>query len=125
MTSYCDAECQKMDWSKHKKICNGISLERTIQRVAHLLQDVFLLFCEKTYDCNTVKIEDTGKVLYLYDGPFIPGIYIPFPNHLVSNEKDKRMVLCTLMCAEPIAYLHDFLSELLEGECIQTKFSAN
>lgn len=87
-------------------------------RAAQLLQDVYLLMREMTFDNSIESVEDRGEYLQVRDKPMIPGTIFPFPGHLVRTEEEKRMVLTTLICQEPIAYLHDFLLETLKGKVI-------
>ncbi|KAL1600400.1 hypothetical protein SLS60_006785 [Paraconiothyrium brasiliense] len=70
---------------------------------------------EMTFDNNIKSIEDKGDVLLIRDDDMTPGTIFQFPNHLVGTEEAKRMILTILVCQEPIAYLHDFLTEMLDG----------
>lgn len=113
---YCDVSCQKAHWSEHKPACKEADLDRTIHRAGQLLQDVFFLFREQLFDESIESIEDTGDTLFLRDRPRKPGTLIPFPHHLVRDEKEKKMVLSTLVCHEPIGYFHDLFIQMLKGE---------
>ncbi|KAF2255333.1 hypothetical protein BU26DRAFT_154018 [Trematosphaeria pertusa] len=112
---YCDVSCQKAHWSEHKPACKEADLDRTIHRAGQLLQDVFFLFREQLFDESIESIEDTGDTLFLRDRPRKPGTLIPFPHHLVRDEKEKKMVLSTLVCHEPIGYFHDLFIQMLKG----------
>ncbi|KAJ4360631.1 uncharacterized protein N0V89_001197 [Didymosphaeria variabile] len=68
-----------------------------------------------SFDNSIKSIEDKGDVLLICDDPTTPGTIFQFPSHLVRTEEEKRMVLTTLVCQEPTAYLHDFLTEMLDG----------
>ncbi|KAF2752127.1 hypothetical protein M011DRAFT_391635, partial [Sporormia fimetaria CBS 119925] len=112
---YCNAECQKAHWKEHKRICD---MDRYIRRVGALLQDLFFAWAEQMHRDCFVRIEDTGSHLIVYDGPHQQGSFYPFPNHLVKNAKDKRMILSSQMCDEALAYFKDLVDEMLKGtEC--------
>lgn len=112
---YCSSDCQKAHYSVHQTTCN---LDQTIHRAGQLLQEVVFVFSELCYPYKVVKIQDEGNELWIYDAPNSPGRFYKFPNHLVANEKDKKMILTTLWCTEAHAYLHDFVNEMLKGKSI-------
>ncbi|KAF2276278.1 uncharacterized protein EI97DRAFT_474255 [Westerdykella ornata] len=119
---YCNRDCQRSDWKTHRKDCSEGDLDRIVTRAGTLLQDVFLIFAERTYASNVVNVEDKGDELVIIDGPRQPGQYFyAFPKNLVHDESDKKMILCAEMCTEAIGYFHDFLKELLTNKCSCTR----
>ena len=118
-TWYCGRGCQKEAWSSHKTICGKTGTDLVVHRAGQLLQDVYLMMREMTFDNAIKSIQDRGEYLLVRDDQMIPGTIFPFPSWLIHNDKHKKMVLTTLICQEPTAFLHDFLKEMLDGECSQ------
>ncbi|KAJ4300851.1 hypothetical protein N0V90_002939 [Kalmusia sp. IMI 367209] len=114
-TKYCGPQCQKSDWSIHKTTCGKQGLDLVVHRAAEMLQDIYYFLREKTFDNAILSIEHVGDTLVIRDKPMVPGTIYPFPHHLVHSEEETKMVLTTLICQEPIAYLYDLFLEMLKG----------
>jgi hypothetical protein len=131
-TGYCDTNCQHKHWKEHKKACEDPDLDQYIHRAGKLLQDVFLVFAEKTYFHRIVRVEEkseilrpsekreAGKVLLVhqshYDGDDKGGFY-SIPDNLVSSDSDKKMILSTTMDDEVATRFYEFIEELMQGIC--------
>lgn len=116
MTWYCSAACQKKAWPMHKITCGKTGIDLVVHRAGQLLQDVYLLMREHTFDYPIKSIEDQGCHLAVHKNAMITGTIYAFPNHLVRNKKEKRMILTAHRCEEPQGYLHEFLKEMLSGK---------
>lgn len=115
---YCGKECQTIDWPKHKHICKNIQLEKNLERAAAIVQPAYLNFRENTWDTPIVKIEDSKDALVTYDGVQLSkkNYFVDFPHKLIRNKQTKMAVLCTLACNEPLAWMHNILQGLLQGQ---------
>jgi hypothetical protein len=91
---YCDSECQEIDWTKHKTVCNKIEDPVVIiSRAAELLQRKFYTFREMVYDTKVLRLEERGKMLLMHveqadASCSLGGHFIKFPSHLVRNDAD-------------------------------------
>jgi hypothetical protein len=115
-TYYCGSECQTKDWKDHKKTCKDLVMGKIIQRAGEVLQKSYLQFSEDTFSVYIKKIVDKGEFLEIYPG-IKNGWFMPFPHHLIKNEKDKAAVLTTMQCNESYAYMYGFVNNLLKGKC--------
>ncbi|KAI4948363.1 hypothetical protein J4E91_005785 [Alternaria rosae] len=108
------------DWSAHKKACKdaqNTNLEKKLARVAEIVQQAYYKFRENTWDTPVIRIEDRDDALLIYDDVMLnkKKYFIDFPHHLVTNDRSKKAILCAWACNEPMAWLHDTLVGLLEG----------
>ena len=108
------------DWPAHKKTCKDAQnaiLEKKLTRVAEISQQAYYDFRENTWDTSIIKIEDRDDALVIYDGDALKKkkYFIEFPQHLIANDRTKKAVLCAWVCNEPMAWMHDTLVGLLEG----------
>jgi hypothetical protein len=87
-----------------------------VHRVGKILQDVFLVWAEETYMGNIESIQDTRKYLIMHDGKSKRGRFQKFPDHLVQNEADKKMVLSTNLAVETIGYFTGLIDDTMEGK---------
>jgi hypothetical protein len=114
---YCSKVCQKQDWPNHKIFCSDLKVERVLIRASTILQAAYLKFRENTWNMPIVKIEDCGGgELIIHRGSDNDKDYfLPFPAHLMKTTAIKNQVLCTSMCSESIAWMHETIAGLLSG----------
>jgi hypothetical protein len=129
---YCGKACQVKDWPAHKKACKDIqnvSLEKRLARVADIVQQAYYDFRENTWDTPIIKIDDRDDALVIYDDDMLKKskFFLTFPHHLVTNDLTKKAMLCTWVCNEPMAWMHNTFLSLLEGKtisiCIQFEYA--
>ena len=115
-TFYCNAECQKAGWVDHKTLCNNLRRQKQLHRAAHLLQAVFYDYRMRIFDISVAKIEKKGHKLHVWEGPYSDmQCLVPFPNHLVLDEKDKEALLSHLTCNDTLAWMYELERQLLDG----------
>ena len=123
---YCGTNCQKKDWPTHKKACisaQDLRLGKLLERVAGLVQEAYYNFRENTWETPIVKIEDRDDALVLTDGVMLnkTKYFLKFPQHMVTSQRTKAAMLCAWVCNEPLAFMHELVAKLLQGElCINT-----
>jgi hypothetical protein len=91
---YCDAMCQKAHWRLHRMTCKTKDLDKIMGRAGVLLQKMYLMFCRTTFRSEVTKIEESERLLTIHMSENAPTKFVPFPDHLVTNGKDREMVLC-------------------------------
>ncbi|KAI2485438.1 hypothetical protein Ptr902_04378 [Pyrenophora tritici-repentis] len=109
-----------MDWPTHKTVCKAAQdnrLQSCLAHVADIVQYAYYEFRENTWETPIIKIEDRDGALVITDGVMLDKTkyFISFPHHLVTSERTKAAMLCAWMCNEPLAFMHDLLTDLLKG----------
>ncbi|CAA9963941.1 zf-MYND domain containing protein [Pyrenophora teres f. maculata] len=117
---YCGAACQKNDWPTHKTACKAaqdMRLEKSLARVADIIQRGYYEFRQNTWDTPILKVEDRDDALVITDGVMLDKskYFISFPQHMVTSERTKAAMLCAWMCNEPLAFMHDLVTDLVKG----------
>lgn len=118
MHVYCNAECQKAHWIEHKKTCKTKNLNKIMHRAGALLQRLYLAFCRTTFrDHEFTKIEDSGRHLtvHMKSSGTKGRMFAPFPDHLISGEKDREMVLCASRCVNFVGHFKNVIEMVLKG----------
>ena len=116
--NYCNATCQRDHWSEHKKTCNLVNLERTIQRAGALLQKLFFIWRENTMS-EVIEIHEKGaKCIYFGWAKINHGKFKKLPDNTFDSEEQKKMVLSSGLCTEYVAYFSNILSKMLKGRVI-------
>ncbi|KAG9195746.1 hypothetical protein G6011_00867 [Alternaria panax] len=121
-----DFDMLEKDWSTHKRDCKDIqdaNLEKKLVRIAEIVQQAYYDFRENTWDTPVTKVEDNDDALVIHDGITNnkKGYFVEFPEHLVSNDKAKKAMLCAWACNEPMAWMHDTLLSPLEGPNVKVE----
>jgi hypothetical protein len=116
---YCNAKCQKADWIEHKKTCKTKNLDKIMHRAGALLQKLYLAFSRITFREQFTKIEDSGRHLTIHtEGATITSNkFVPFPDALVSGEKERKMVLCASRCTRFLGLFKEVIETMLKGNC--------
>lgn len=126
-TFYCNKECQKSDWQRHKSQCHILQARKKLARAAELLQSIFYRIRMHAYDkqigpfkFNSMRPD--GSKIYL-DGIESSWLQRPptmrqFPISFEQIEDQDKVeaVLAYVGCTEALLYLHDFAGKLLAGE---------
>lgn len=116
--SYCSKACQKQDWLSHKTLCSDLKMERVLIRASTILQAAYLKFRESTWNMPITKVEDGGgqELIIHRDSDNDKDYFLPLPEHLMNTTAIKNQVLCTSMCSESIAWMHETITCLLSGK---------
>jgi hypothetical protein len=116
---YCSAACQKKNWLVHKISCGKDGINLVVHRAGQLLQDLFFIMREATYENEITGIKEEGNILIIQDAPIVAGKPTPFANHLMHNASQKKMALSAFTCEEPFAFFHDVLVQMLAGNSVR------
>ncbi|KAI8935633.1 hypothetical protein NX059_007161 [Plenodomus lindquistii] len=121
-TFYCTKDCQKQDWPSHKNVCKDRALECALEKATDIALVAYLKFRENTWDIPIVDVtaeEDALTIHRNFDSP--QDYFVPFPHRVFNSgvkEDDVRnanQVLCTFVCEEALAWMHNTLVALLDG----------
>ena len=101
-----------------------LRLEKTLERVAGLLQEQYYNFRENTWETPIIKIEDRDDALVLTDGIMLnkTKYFLRFPQHMITSQRTKAAMLCAWVCSEHLAFMHDLVAKLLHGELPMNTF---
>ena len=118
-SAYCNRDCQKAHWSKHRASCRALGQRKKLLRTANILKAALLVYREVLYDIDLTKIEFKDGVLYLHQNrrPITArskrGL---FPGHLTTNINYKEAALAIHQCTTAMALLGRLTRNLLEGK---------
>lgn len=117
-TWYCGMNCQKDDWSRHKKICRQGQARRSLFRAGEIVQRTFYMYREKVFDKFVLSVErneDHIKMAIQYAFKQ-DEFFVPFPDEVCVDDADKQALLACWACADALAYMHGLVKSLLRGE---------
>ena len=116
---YCNCDCQKGHWSKHKAHCRTLGQRKKLLRTATILKAALLTYREVVYDLDLNRIQFQDGVLCLHQNlrhintRSKRGL---FPDHLTTNIDHKEAALVNNQCTAAMALLGRLTRKLLEGE---------
>ncbi|XP_014561923.1 hypothetical protein COCVIDRAFT_33154 [Bipolaris victoriae FI3] len=116
---YCGKTCQETDWPAHKKRCRDFRnrrLEKKLERITDILQQVYYIFRKNTWDVPVAAIMVRGDCVEIH--PSLsqePSFFSKFPDHLPMSEQKRNTILSAFSCNDPLAYFKDMISASLEG----------
>ena len=114
-TRYCGKVCQQNDWHNHKTVCHRVAHLNQIYRAAVLVQGVYYKFRRELFDLKIDGIECMPREVLMWYGYYGDMVNVPFPDHLLLDQRDKEAVLSYCACEEGIGWMHHLFKELLEG----------
>ena len=119
-TFYCNYECLKADWKKHKVSFRNANQRKQLYRGAVLAQEIFYVVREIGFDGHLKEVvkEENGRMCMHLQRNVVSADILPlqpFPNHLFESEEDKKPVLSWLTCNESLIWMHELLEKVFEG----------
>lgn len=130
-TYYCNAACQKAHWRTHKPVCKALQQRRHLFRAGALLQRIFYLYRERTFDKPIARLERITtrdrKLLRIHDrdcradadfaDPITQwGVMVPFPAEMCKSEEERMALLVHSACTEAVAWMHELVTTMLKGK---------
>jgi hypothetical protein len=101
-------------------VCEGL-LQKLVDRIGETFQEIFYVFAERAYNVNVSSIAKGNDAIMISEGlndlRISRQALFAFPSHLLKdmNIRDRRAVLSVHRSEHALAYLHDFLAQMLKG----------
>ncbi len=115
-TFYCNSACQTADWTHHKQACKLLFARKLLYRVGDIVQRIFYVYREHTFNINITEVDKNEDTMYLYEGKYGREILSPFPYHLFQSEEDKHAALTYCNCAVAVAFMLKIIEGFLKGK---------
>lgn len=115
-TSYCDIECQRADWNRHKTECRKFQARKSLNRAAELLQSIFYKIRMQATTLEFTSVHVENNTIHLKGdpaGPFSAQQLKSFPVHLFQDQATAESALMYLSSMEAMVFLYSFAAELL------------
>jgi len=96
---------------------------KALYNAGSLLEEIFYVYREKIFDQPIAKVEIKEDKVYMHDGRYSTGLsrydfVQPFPNHLLSNESDKKAVLVYMACSDAVGWMQEVVEYVLASKII-------
>ena len=123
-TWYCSKSCQTIHWNTHKRPCAQHKTVKAFYRAGKLIQEIWYVYREKTFDKPIMRIEEKNGNLHLVDRKDSPGAIANlrgfqflerFPSEICRNLEVKQDVLVFLCCGDGLAWMQEVVEYLLKG----------
>jgi hypothetical protein len=118
-TFYCNPECQKDGWHKHKQECQKLQTRITLHRAALLLQAIMFQIRRRACPFTFASAGGEEATIYLEKLRFherdMRRMLGPFPTCFTDNNSRCEAVLVYMACLEATLFLHCFAKEFLGG----------
>ncbi|KAF5847890.1 hypothetical protein GGP41_009126, partial [Bipolaris sorokiniana] len=113
---YCGKVCQTNDRPNHKNACKDAQLEKALTRIAEIVQQAYLNFCETTWDVPVLRIDRVpdGLEIHWADRTKSTSHFSRFAAHLAISQNVHEATLVAMCCNEPQAHLHGLIKALVE-----------
>lgn len=110
-TSYCSSECQKANWAAHSKLCKKLQNRKALFRATDILQEIFYLYREKTFDKRITKVEEKDGIIFVHElNPFDGKDTIneldllqQFPSDLAEDHR--KAILANMACTDTLLWM--------------------
>lgn len=108
--------CQTNDRPNHKNACKDAQLEKALTRIAEIVQQAYLNFCETTWDVPVLRIDRVpdGLEIHWADRTKSTSHFSRFAAHLAISQNVHEATLVAMCCNEPQAHLHGLIKALVE-----------
>ena len=119
MVEYCSAGCRDRHSREHQEKCGGL-LQKLVERIGESLREMFYVFSERAFDTKVVGVAKGTDAILISEGSNnvqqSRQALFPFPVMPTADVRDRHAVLCANRSEHAVAYLHDFLAQMLQGE---------
>jgi hypothetical protein len=112
---FCDSECQKAAWPKHRKIYAKDDVEKAVRRAGWLLQELYYSSTEHAMTEHIHEVHwEAERLVITYNQSF--GHFFKLMPHLKKPDKDRRIILSADQCKRVVASFGELLNILLKGK---------
>ncbi|KAH4168215.1 hypothetical protein HBH43_120970 [Parastagonospora nodorum] len=118
MVPYCSEICRARSLYQHKTHCEGL-LQQLVERLGEILREIFYVFSERAYTLKISSIAKGSDVVMVSEGSNNLRVsnqaLFPFPAEMLPDLSDRHAVLGVGRSEHALAYLHDFIAQMLKG----------
>jgi hypothetical protein len=117
---YCNSECQKADWIKHKRLCRKLKARKELHRAVNLVHRFFYTYSELTSERHISACYEKDGILYAdemasdcygYIGQFV---FIPVDEFLFKSERDKEAYVMAWSCGVVLFGAYFLIRDLVQ-----------
>lgn len=126
MAMYCCEMCRNRNLFQHKTHCESL-LQALVERVGEIFQEIFFVFSERAYTLNISSIAKGNDIAMVSEGSnnvrLSRQALFAFPAEMLPDLQDRHAVLGVGRSEHALAYLHDFVAQMLKGDLAITLLS--
>jgi hypothetical protein len=119
MVPYCSEMCRTRNLFQHKTHCES-QLQQLVERVGEVLRELFYVFSERAFTLKISSLAKGSDIVMVSEGSNNVRVsgqaLFAFPAEMLPDLQDRHAVLGVGRSEHAMAYLHDFVAQMLKGD---------